>query len=306
MARTRSINEMSADELRYLLIAKRRAERQARINQFRRTGRVIRVEPQPVFSTPNDLTSEPLIEDEAEMTAGAEIRPPTRKSWINSALFLIEALAVVGLVIIMLNSFRVLQNLNQESAAMQAQPTLTPTALVMAVVLPSGHTAPVGSEPSQPNKDEIPAHLQPLVQSLENLPIPTPGPEQALRIQIPAINVDAPIVQGDGWEQLRKGVGQHIGTPNPGQNGNVVLSAHNDIFGEIFKDLDLLKPGDEIIIYTAQHAYVYLMEQTQIVEPTRVEVMDPTREPVVTLISCYPYKVDDQRIVVTAVLSEQR
>jgi len=39
-----------------------------------------------------------------------------------------------------------------------------------------------------------------------------------------------------------------------------------------------------------------------VVEPTEVSVMEPTSEPVVTLISCYPYLVDNQRIVVRAVL----
>ena len=43
-----------------------------------------------------------------------------------------------------------------------------------------------------------------MVQSLANIPIPTAAPDQAIRIQIPAINIDAPIVQGDGWEQLKK------------------------------------------------------------------------------------------------------
>ncbi|MEJ5202709.1 MAG: class D sortase, partial [Anaerolineales bacterium] len=136
------------------------------------------------------------------------------------------------------------------------------------------------------------------------LPVPTPGPEQAVRIQIPAINVDAPVVQGDGWEQLKKGVGQHIGTPNPGQTGNIVLSAHNDVFGEIFRDLDRLKKGDQVVLFTSQRTYTYIVQRVQIVEPTYVEVMSPSQEPIVTLISCYPYMKNDKRIVVSAVLQQ--
>jgi sortase A len=130
------------------------------------------------------------------------------------------------------------------------------------------------------------------------IPIPTPGPEQAVQIQIPAIEVDAPVVQGDGWEQLKKGVAQHSGSANPGDVGNVVLSAHNDVFGEIFRHLDELKEGDVITIYTAQHAYTYVIDNIQIVSPTDVEVMAPTESPTITLISCYPYMVDNKRIVV--------
>jgi sortase A len=114
--------------------------------------------------------------------------------------------------------------------------------------------------------------------------------------------VDAPVVQGDGWEQLKKGVAQHVGTPNPGENGNIVFSAHNDIFGEIFRELDKLQPGDVVILYTSQRQYTYVITGTQIVAPTAVEVMAPTPNATVTLISCYPYLIDNQRIVVSAVL----
>ena len=141
-----------------------------------------------------------------------------------------------------------------------------------------------------------------MIQQLAAIPLPTPGPQQAIRIQIPAIDRDESIVQGDSWEQLKKGVGQHIGTANPGETGNIVLSAHNDIYGEIFRNLDKLQKGDQIIIHSNQRSYTYVVVGTEIVEPTRVDVMAPTNEPTATLISCYPYLVDNKRIVVRAVL----
>src|SRR5262249_17247727 len=140
----------------------------------------------------------------------------------------------------------------------------------------------------------------PIVQSLANLPVPTPGPGSAVRIEVPALTLDAPVVQGDGWEQLKKGVAQHIGSSDPGQPGNVVLSAHNDVYGELFRNLDKLQPGDQVILYTLQRQYVYVVDRTEIVEPTQVEVMASTGAPSVTLISCYPYLIDKQRIVVFA------
>jgi sortase A len=206
----------------------------------------------------------------------------------------------LGLLFVLLNGINLIRELNQEVAAALEQPTLTPTPLIGVVVLPSGHTPPNSPGGAQPNEAEIPEHLRPLVQSLADIPLPTPGPEQATRVQIPALGIDAPVVQGDGWEQLKKGVGQHIGTANPGEKGNLVLSAHNDIFGEIFRELDRLKNGDEVVIYTNQRSYTYVVNQSQIVEPTQVEVMEATSQPTVTLISCYPYLVDNQRIVVTA------
>jgi sortase A len=255
VSKSGSPDDLSAEELRRLLVEKRRASRQDRLERYRRTGRVVLVSPDIDGSSLEDMRSGEFDEAEDEHT---------------------------------------------EVATALEQPTLTPTPLIASVVLPSGHTPPTSPEGARPNEAEIPQHLKPLVQSLANIPIPTPGPEQAIRIQVPAINVDAPIVQGDGWEQLKKGVGQHIGSSNPGDAGNVVLSAHNDIFGEIFRDLDRLQPGDEITIYTNQRAYTYVVSDSMVVEPTQVDIMDNTSQPTLTLISCYPYLVDDQRIAITS------
>jgi sortase A len=171
-------------------------------------------------------------------------------------------------------------------------------------VLPSGHKPPIDGRPPEPGEaGEIPAHLLPIIDSYVPPPIPTPGPEQARRIQIPTINVDKPIVQGDAWEQLKKGVGQHIGSVQPGKGGNIVLSAHNDIYGEIFRYLDKLKPGDEIIISTERRSYTYVIRDIDVVEPTDVGVMSATEHASTTLISCYPYLVNNKRIVVFADLA---
>jgi len=233
---------------------------------------------------------------------GATLNVRRNSRWADNLLLGVEVLAVLVLVGLVVNGLSILRTLNQEAAAAIQPPTIVPTALITAVVLPSGHTSPNSTQGAQPNDAEIPEHLRPLVQALENVPVPTASPQQAIRIQIPAVNVDAPVVQGDGWEQLKKGVAQHLGTPNPGENGNAVFSAHNDIFGEIFRNLDKLQPGDVIILYTSARQYTYKITGTLIVEPTRVDVMAPTPNAVITLISCYPYLIDNQRIVVSAVL----
>ncbi len=298
MSKRKTPEELSEQELRRLLLDKRRVSRRERLDHFRRTGRAIALEPDIPQGA---MDSQAELADDTHMPESAlEKRKQVRRRWMDRALLFVEVLAIVGLVGVMFNGMSLLRMLNAEVVQAIAQPTLTPTPLISAVVLPSGHTPPNSAEGAQPNDSEIPEHLKPLVQSLANLPVPTPAPEQAIRIQIPAIGVDAPVVQGDGWEQLKKGVAQHIGTANPGQTGNVVLSAHNDIFGEIFRYLDKLQPGDEVIVFTNQKQYTYVVDGTRVVEPTAVEVMAPTGSPVVTLISCYPYLVDNQRIVVRA------
>jgi len=292
--------DLSVEELRRLLLDKRRVTRKDRLERFRRTGRAISLTLDTADQESDEYSPGRIVETSDEEATTAPRSP--RRIFMDRLLFGIEVLAIIGLIGIGLSFFGAMRALNEEVAASIQQPTPEPTALITAVVLPSGHTPPTSEGGAQPNDAEIPEHLRPLVQTLANIPVPTPGPGQSIRIQIPSIGVDAPIVQGDGWEQLKKGVGQHIGTANPGQNGNLVLSAHNDIFGEIFRELDKLQPGDVVIVYNNQRQFTYIITGTQIVEPTRVEVMAPTPNPTITLISCYPYMVNTQRIVVSAAL----
>jgi len=294
MARRKAPEEMSVEELRRLLIEKRRGARRERLEHFKRTGRVVDVEPDIL------LSSVPVVDTLEETSDQPQVPVSKRRRFMDRLLLVVEVLAVVGLVGVLISGFGVLRALNEEVASALIQETFTPTPLVMAVVLPSGHVPPDAQGNTRPNDEEIPAHLRPMVQSLASIPIPTAAPDQAIRLQVPAISIDAPIVLGDGWEQLKKGVGQSISSVNPGQNGNVILSAHNDVYGEIFRHLDRLAPGDQVILYTQQRQYVYVIDRTAIVEPTAVEVMASTGSPTVTLISCYPYLVDKKRIVVFA------
>lgn len=296
--------DLSEQELRRLLLDKRHDSRQRRIERFRRTGRAVSLAPDLPPAAFDEWRTQ-LPDEGQENATGTFAYPPQKRRWFDRLLLVVEVLAVLGLAGILFNGFGLLRTLNQEvvSALRQEKDTPTSTPLITAVVLPSGHTPPSAAGGAQFNEAEIPEQLRPLVQSLANLPAPTPGPQQAIQIDIPSIAVQNwPVVQGDGWEQLKKGVGQHIGSANPGENGNMVLAGHDDVFGEVFRDLDKLQPGDQVILYTMQKQFVYRVTETRIVEPSQVDVMDSTSNPTVTLISCYPYMVDKQRIVVFAIL----
>lgn len=305
MARDRrTAEELSIAELEALLARKRRQARQERIRKFQRSGRALELPGQPPTGgseEPPEIEPDPSGPDEPAVV----YQEPLSRRILNRLLLAVEIAAVAALGIILVSSFDVLQDLNREVAEALGVSTSTPTPVITAVVLPSGHTPPTSPGGAQPNEAEIPEHLRPLVQSAGPVEIPTAAPGQARSIHIPELwNAPAPVVQGDGWEQLKKGVGQHLGTANPGQAGNIVLSAHNDIFGELFRHLDRLQPGDEIVLSTSAREFSYRVTGMRIVEPTEVSVMEPTDKPTVTLISCYPYLVDNQRIVVFAELDE--
>ena len=284
------------------MIEKQRAGRHERIERYRETGRVVRLVSDEEESTWEDLrTSSPAGEKSTDPDSEKKRR---KKKVIDGFLLAVEILAVLGLVFVLFNGMGILQQLNREVALALEQPTLTPTPLIKAVVLPGGHTPPDSPGGSRPNIEEIPSHLRPVVQSYWEIPVPTPGPNHAIRLQIPKIGKDVPVVEGDGPEQLKKGVGHYIYSANPGENGNVVLSAHNDIHGEIFRDLDQLEEGDLVIVFSARQSYTYAVEEVLVVEPSQVEYLESSGEPVVTLISCYPYMVDNKRIIVIANLIE--
>jgi len=220
--------------------------------------------------------------------------------WLrDKSLLVIELGVLAALIIVLVSSLATLRENNRTSGQAHQWPMPTPTPPIH-VVLPGGHTPP--DSPGGPAPAEIPAHLRSLVSEITPMPAPTRGPEQAVRIQIPSIGVDAPVVEGDDWETLQRGAGHHVGSANPGERGNCVISAHNDIFGKSFKDLPDLGLGAEILVHTATQIHRYVTTQKRIIEPTEIGVLEPTSSPLLTLVSCYPYGIDTHRIVVIGTL----
>jgi sortase A len=213
-------------------------------------------------------------------------------------LLLLELAALAGLIFVVFSSLSDLRTLNREVAeALESGQVSTP-AVTPVAVLP-GSSFPPGSA------DRVPDLYRHLVEPGTTIPIPTPGPRQPSRVVIPSLGVDAPVVQGDGWEELKMGAGHHIGSANPGERGNMVISGHNDVYGEIFKDLGDLKLGDGVIVYAGDTPYTYKVVAKRIVEPSEVSLLEATPDATLTLITCYPYLVDTHRIVVIAELANQ-
>lgn len=119
------------------------------------------------------------------------------------------------------------------------------------------------------------------------------------RIKIPAISVDLMLVEGTGSKQLQWGGGHVTGTAMPGETGNCSIAAHRDYtFGTYFSRLDELKPGDQIIIDYQGVDFNYTVTESFIVSPDEVSVLEPTKEPIVTLITCHPRGSGKQRLIV--------
>jgi sortase A len=312
----RYVDELSLEELEALVRLRRRQRRQALLEGAPRatdplSGVVSGGGTGPVTGTPErSYWRAAATSEEAASRYSAVVEAPQRSRekrpirwrWLrDQALLLVEILAVLGLFWVVTRMVGTVERVNEESRELQSPPTAVATPMIGVFVLPGGHAPP--QEDRQPEPEPIPVHLRGLVAAVTPLPIPTLGAEHAVRITIPALGVDAPVVSGDDWESLKKGAGHHVGSANPGERGNCVISGHNDIYGEVFRGLPDLAVGDEIIVQTLSATHRYLVQQTRIVEPTDISVMDGTSTPVLTLVSCYPYRVDTQRIVIIASLA---
>jgi sortase A len=107
------------------------------------------------------------------------------------------------------------------------------------------------------------------------------------RIEIPRLDVSVMIVEGVDERALLLGAGHVPGTPLPDDDpGNVAIAGHRDTF---FRPLHGIRKGDRIVLTTPAGSSDYIVESTQVAQPTDTELLDDTREPILTLITCYPF-----------------
>jgi sortase A len=318
----RIVDELSIEELERVLALKKRQARQEQMERMHRSGRVVpRQTPVVVDAPPLErppTTALPQFEDAVEPHAFKRKNEDSQlwRRFVDRSLLLVELAAVVGLVVLGLNFLQGIGKLEQETqraqeiAATQLNasiPTIepTPTMRLENIVLPGGHTPPnADGTGGFFNFNEIPISLRGLVRDQIFLPPELTRPpitaETAVRIIIPDINVDSPIVQGVDWEALTQGVGQVQNGVTPDGTGNLGLAAHNDIYGEIFRDLDKLQPGMLFEVHTQKQIYTYVVTGYEIVAPADVRVLQNRGGATVTLISCYPYRVNTQRYIIFA------
>lgn len=122
-------------------------------------------------------------------------------------------------------------------------------------------------------------------------------------IAIPKLGVDMTLYEGIRLTTLDYGPGHWPGTALPGQVGNVVVAGHRTSKHKVFRNIDQLVVGDEIIFTDDAGVHVYLVNRVQIVQPTAVWIVDPTETATATLFACHPPGSTTQRIVVFADLA---
>ena len=123
-------------------------------------------------------------------------------------------------------------------------------------------------------------------------------------LEIPRLNLEVPLYDGASDLHMDRGAARIDGTAMPGEPGNLGVAAHRDGYFRVLKDIEL---GDELMITTADGPEEYVVLELRIVDPTAVEVLYPTEEQSVTLVTCYPFYFvghAPERFIVRAVKRE--
>jgi sortase A len=148
---------------------------------------------------------------------------------------------------------------------------------------------------------------------LANAPV-VPRPGMPNRLVIPSIALDAPVAEvgltidngKPAWETAAFAVGYYRGTALPGDHGNTVMAGHISSpvskKGDIFRHLPDVRVGDRIQVFVGDRAVTYEVAEVKVVPPTAVQVMAPSADPILTLITCYPDGVYSSRLVVVSKL----
>lgn len=157
---------------------------------------------------------------------------------------------------------------------------------------------------------------------VELVPTPTVVPNIPSRLVIPAIGLDAPVVQsqpakvkigGETFEQWRApdkfAVGWHANSALLGQVGNTVLNGHHNINGKVFEHLHNVVQGDEVIVYGGDMQYTYIVVNVMILPERNVDLATrlenarwilPSNDERLTMITCWPANSNTHRLIVVA------
>lgn len=138
---------------------------------------------------------------------------------------------------------------------------------------------------------------------------------------IPKLDVKAPIAQGVSKQHvLDKGmIGHYDGALNTAmpwdKTGNFAVAAHRNTHGEPFRYINHLKPGDKVIVETANDYYTYVITSSlPSTPPSNISVLRPIPDGsgftkpgrYLTLTTCTPEFQSTNRLIVWGKLVEDR
>ncbi len=127
-------------------------------------------------------------------------------------------------------------------------------------------------------------------------------------LHVPKWNwMQIPITQGIGTDVLDLGhAGHYPDTQLPGEIGNFAVAGHRRTYGNNFRRVDILEPGDPLVVETADAYLVYEMTGNEIVDPSQWQVIAPVpnnpseipTQRLMTMTTCHPEFGNSERFIV--------
>ena len=120
-----------------------------------------------------------------------------------------------------------------------------------------------------------------------SLPLDEDDLYNTVRLHIPAIELNAPVLPKTTKEYLNIALTQIKENQVPGQ-GNFTIAGHNSaVHGRHFNRLDELNEGDEIQLIDGDQVFVYQVSSKRVIDPSEVDVLNDTpNKNEITLITC--------------------
>ena len=149
---------------------------------------------------------------------------------------------------------------------------------------------PIPPEPSRARTSDRTRPIQLPGEAAATPPLPPVVHERRAwiaRLDAPSVALSATVLEGSDDGTLARAAGHIEDTAFPGQPGNIGIAGHRDT---IFRPLRRLRRGDPITLSTSDRVFRYRVSETTIVDPQDVYVLNPTAQPAVTLVTCYPFE----------------
>jgi sortase A len=105
-------------------------------------------------------------------------------------------------------------------------------------------------------------------------------------LSIPALELLVPLYADTDELHLNRGVGLIEGMALPGEHGNLGIAGHRDGFFRVLRDI---REGQQVEVRTPTRRYLYEVSGVSIVDSKDSTLLAPTREPSLTLVTCYPF-----------------
>ena len=121
-------------------------------------------------------------------------------------------------------------------------------------------------------------------------------------LTIPALGLSQIVVQGTSAADLMNGPGLMPGTALPGAVGNSVIAGRRTTFGAPFGSLGSLQAGNRIHVVDGAGAFNYLVTGTRVVTAGQHDVVVPTADNRLTLVTSNGGLAPNGRLVVQAKL----